>query len=52
MDLNADEQLKNVLSSIAIEKDQIIYEEGETLGEGFILSLAKCSSSRILAMEN
>ena len=32
MDLNAVEQLKNVLSSMSIEKDQIIYEEGEPLG--------------------
>ena len=41
MDLNAIEQLKNVLSSITIEKDQIIYEEGEPLGDGYILSLGK-----------
>ena len=41
MDLNAVEQLKNVLSSITIEKDQIIYEEGESLGDGYILSLGK-----------
>ena len=41
MDLNAVEQLKNVLSSITIEKDQIIYEEGEPLGDGYILSLGK-----------
>ena len=41
MDLNAVEQLKKVLSSITIEKDQIIYEEGEPLGEGYILSLGK-----------
>ena len=41
IDLNAVEQLKNVLSSITIEKDQIIYEEGEPLGDGYILSLGK-----------
>ena len=41
MDLNAVEQLKNVLSSITIEKDQIIYEEGEPLVDRYILSLAK-----------
>ena len=41
MDLNAVEQLKNVLSSMSIEKDQIIYEEGEPLGDGYILSLGK-----------
>ena len=41
MDLNAVEQLKNVLSSITIEKDQINYEEGEPLGDGYILSLVK-----------
>ena len=41
MDLNAVEQLKNVLSSITIEKDQIIFEEGEPLGDGYILSLGK-----------
>ena len=41
MDLNAVEQLKNVLSSITIEKDQIIYEEDEPLGDGYILSLGK-----------
>ena len=37
MDLNAVEQLKNVLSSMSIKKDQIIYEEGEPLGDGYIL---------------
>ena len=41
MDLNAVEQLKKVLSSVTIEKDQIIYEEGEPLGDGYILSLGK-----------
>ena len=41
MDLNAVEQLKNVLSSITIEKDHIIHEEGEPLGDGYILSLGK-----------
>ena len=41
MDLNAVEQLKNVLSSMSIEKDQIIYEEGEPVGDGYILSIAK-----------
>ena len=41
MDLNAVEQLKNVLSSMTIEKDQIIYEEGEPLGDGYILSIGK-----------
>ena len=41
MDLNAIEQLKNVLSSITIEKVQIIYQEGEPLGDGYILSLGK-----------
>ena len=41
MDLNAVEQLKNVLSSITIEKDHIIYEEGEPIGDGYILSLGK-----------
>ena len=41
MDLNAVEQLKNVLSSITIDKDQIIYEEGEPLGDGYILFLGK-----------
>ena len=41
MDLNVVEQLKNVLSSITIEKDQIIYEEGEPLGDGYILPLGK-----------
>ena len=51
-DLNAVEQIKNVLSSVTIEKDQIIYEEGEPLGDGYILSLGKVQSLRILAMEN
>ena len=41
MDLNAVEQLKKVLSSITIEKDHIIYEEGEPIGDGYILSLGK-----------
>ena len=41
MDLNAVEQLKTVLSSMTIEKDQIIYEEGEPLGDGYILSIGK-----------
>ena len=41
MDLNAVEQLKNVLSSMSIEKDQIIYEEGEPIGDGYILSIGK-----------
>ena len=41
MDLNAVEQLKNVLSSISIKKDQIIYEEGEPVGDGYILSIGK-----------
>ncbi len=41
MDVNAVEQFKNVLSSITIEKDQTIYEEGEPLVEGYILSLGK-----------
>ena len=38
MDFNAVEQLKNKLSSMTIEKDQIIYEQGEPLGDGYILS--------------
>ena len=41
MDLNAVEQLKNVLSSISIEKDQIIYEEGEPESDRYILSIGK-----------
>jgi len=41
MDLNALEQLKNVLSSMSFEKDQIIYEEGEPTGDGYILSIGK-----------
>ena len=41
MDLNAVEQLKNVLSSMTFEKDQIIYEEGEPIGDGYILSIGK-----------
>ena len=41
VDLNAVEQLKNVLSSMSIEKDQIIYEEGEPVGDGYILSIGK-----------
>ena len=41
MDLNAVEKLKNVLSSMSIEKDQIIYEEGEPVGDGYILSIGK-----------
>lgn len=41
MDLNAVEQLKNVLSSMSFEKDQIIYEEGEPTGDGYILSIGK-----------
>ena len=41
MDLNAVEQLKNVLSSMSIEKDQIIYQEGEPIGDGYILSIGK-----------
>ena len=41
MDLNAVEQLKNVLSSMSFEKDQIIYEEGEPVGDGYILSIGK-----------
>ena len=41
MDLNAVEQLKNVLSSMTFEKDQIIYEEGELIGDGYILSIGK-----------
>ena len=47
MDLNSVEQLKNVLSSIIIEKDQIIYEEGEPLGEEYILSLGKVQLFKI-----
>ena len=47
MDLNAVEQLKNVLSSITIERDQIIYEEGEPLGDGYILSLGKVQLFKI-----
>ena len=35
------EQLKKVLSSTTIEKDQIIYEEGEPLGDGYVLFLGK-----------
>ena len=41
VDLNAVEQLKNVLSSVSIEKDQIIYEEGEPVGDGYILTIGK-----------
>ncbi len=41
MDLNAVEQLKNVLSSMSFEKDQIIYEEGEPIGDGYILSIGR-----------
>ena len=41
MDLNALEQLKNVLSSMSFEKDQTIYEEGEPTGDGYILSIGK-----------
>ena len=41
MGLNAVEQLKNLLSSLTIEKDQIMYEEGEPLGDGYILSSGK-----------
>ena len=41
MDLNALEQLKNVFSSMSFEKDQIIYEEGEPVGDGYILSIGK-----------
>ena len=41
MDLNAVEQLKNVLSSMSFEKDQTIYEEGEPTGDGYILSIGK-----------
>ena len=41
MDLNAVEQLKKVLSSITIEKDDIIYEEGEPLVDVYILSLGR-----------
>ena len=41
MDLNALEQLKNVLSSMSFDKDQIIYEEGEPTGDGYILSIGK-----------
>ena len=41
MNLNDVEQLKNVLSSLTIEKEQIIYEEGEPIGDGYILSLGK-----------
>ena len=41
MDLNAVEQLKNVLSSMSFEKDQIIYKEGEPTGDGYILSIGK-----------
>ena len=39
MDLNALEQLRDVLFSISIEKDQIIYEEGEPVGDAYILSI-------------
>ena len=41
MDLNALEQLKNVLSSMSFDKDQIIYEEGEPTGDGYILFIVK-----------
>ena len=41
MGLNAVEQLKNVLCSITIEKDQIIYEEVKPMGDSYILSLGK-----------
>ena len=40
MDLNAVEQLKNVLSSMSFEKDQIL-EEGEPKGDGYIMSIGK-----------
>ena len=41
LDVNAVEQLKNVLSSMSIEKYQIIYKEGEPVGDGYILSIGK-----------
>ena len=41
MDLNAVKQLKNVFSSMTIEKDKIIYEEGEPVRDGYILLLGK-----------
>ena len=41
MDLNAVEQLKDVVYSMSIVRDQIIYEEGEPVGDGYILSIGK-----------
>ena len=51
MDLNAVEQLKNVLSSMSSEKDQIIYEEGEPTGDGYILSIGKVRLFTAKALE-
>ena len=41
MDKNAFDQLKSALKSKTVEKDEIIYKEGEPAGDGYILSLGE-----------
>ena len=50
MDLNAVEQLKNVLSSMSIEKDQIIYEEGEPVGDGKLTEKQTVNSMQVFGV--
>ena len=41
MDKNAFDQLKSALQSKTVEKDEIIFNEGEQAGDGYILSLGE-----------
>ena len=41
MDKNAFDQLKSALKSITVEKDEIIFKEGDQAGDGYILSLGE-----------
>ncbi len=41
MDKNAFDQLKTALKSKTVEKDEIIFREGEQAGDGYILSLGE-----------
>ncbi len=41
MDKNAFDQLKSALRSKTVEKDEIIYKEGDPAGDGYILSLGE-----------
>ena len=41
MDKNAFDQLKSALKSKTVEKDEIIFKEGDQAGDGYILSLGE-----------